>query len=82
MQPLIRNVCPHLGPPYLEEKVHMVRFMVLLFQVIVAENGMNLREIDFCKEVLFKVGPLRVSQGGLILVQPNSAPSLDQRGHH
>lgn len=38
MQPLIRNAWAHLGPPYLEEKVYMVRFMVLLFQVIVAEK--------------------------------------------
>lgn len=38
MELLIRNSWYHLGPSYPEEKVYSVRFMVLLFQVILAEK--------------------------------------------
>lgn len=48
MELLIRNSWDHLGPSHPEEKVYSVRFMVLLFQVVLAEKWDDSQKKQLC----------------------------------
>lgn len=69
--PLIRNTWAYLGPFCPAERVYTGRCRVLFFQVILAEQWDDVKRNSFVQEALGKVGPLNVSQDGLILVWPN-----------